>query len=235
MQVVYRFADIPVRAVFRHSYMQTMCRGYETTDAPELTIEVTDADLLAERQASETPDMCTDAYLETLAFYRKFVTAVACYDVLLFHGSAVALDDNAYIFTAPSGTGKSTHTRLCAALYKDRFCYINDDKPLLRLIDGVWYVYGTPWDGKHRLSQNIRVPLKGICFLSRGAENSIDRVDSAAYLPKLMGQTFRPTQPAELTKVLSLVMKLSKMPLWALSCTISHEAAQLSLPTMAQV
>ncbi len=234
MEMVYRFADIPVRAVFRYSYMEDMCRGYETDDAPTLTVEVTDADLLAERQASDTPDLCTDPYLETLAFYRKFVTAVACRDILLFHGSAVAFDGGAYIFTAPSGTGKSTHTRLCADLYKDRFCYINDDKPLLRFVDGVWYVYGTPWDGKHRLSRNIRVPLKGICFLSRGSENGIERVERTKYLPKLMGQTFRPIQPAELTKVLTLVMKLSEMPLWALSCTISREAAQLSLPTMAQ-
>ena len=235
MEIVYRLADVPVRAVFQHAYMTQMCQGYETDEPAELTSEVTAEDIALEREKSEAPDAYTDAYLETLAFYRKFVTAVSDRDILLFHGSAVSFDGGAYIFTAPSGTGKSTHTNLCAALYKERFFYINDDKPLLRLIDGCWYVYGTPWDGKHRLSTNTRAPLKGICFLERGPSNHIVRAGSAEMFPRLLGQTFRPSEPTSLAKVLSLSMILSRTPLWKLSCTISREAAELSLPTMARV
>ena len=119
-------------------------------------------------------------------------------------------------------------------MYGDRFCYVNDDKPLLRLIDGVWYVYGTPWDGKHRLSTNMRAPLGGICFLNRGEKNSIVRTDRSVAFSRLLGQTFRPASADALGRVLDLTVKLSEVPLWSLHCTISDEAAALSLPTMAQ-
>ncbi len=233
MQIVYRFADVVVRALFRYEYMANMCRGYESDEAPSLTIEVTEEDIALERQKSDAPDAYADDYLETLAFYRKFVSAVSEQDILLFHGSAVSFDGGAYIFTAPSGTGKSTHTHLCSQVHGDRFFYINDDKPLLRLLDGVWYVYGTPWNGKHRLGTNTRAPLRGICFLARGERNFIERAQKDEMFARLLGQTFRPASPQDMTKVLSLAMKLAKVPLWKLTCTISREAAELSLPTMA--
>lgn len=233
MDIVYRFADIPVRAVYSHTYLFEQCRGYETDEEPLLTVEVTDEDLLAEKKRSEG-EHYPIGYLESLAFYRKFTTEVSRMDTLLFHGSAVSLDGRAYIFTAPSGTGKSTHTRLCAKMYGDRFRYVNDDKPLLRLMDGVWYVYGTPWDGKHKLSTNVRAPLGGICFLNRGETNTIVRADRGAVFSRLLGQTFRPAPADALGRVLNLAVKLSEVPLWTLHCTISDEAAALSLPTMAE-
>lgn len=70
------------------------------------------------------------SYLETLAVYRKIVTRLVFSDILLIHGSAIAVDGKAYLFTAPSGTGKSTHTRMCREYFKDRAVMVNDDKPL---------------------------------------------------------------------------------------------------------
>lgn len=232
METVYRFADIPVRAVFTHSYLLEQCRGYETDEAPLLTVEVTERDIEEEQKRSDGARYPL-GYLESLTFYRKFTTAAAAMDVLLFHGSAVAFDGRCYIFTARSGTGKSTHTGLCAKRYGERFYYVNDDKPLLRLRDGVWYVYGTPWDGKHRLSTNTCVPLGGICFLHRGQTNTIARAEKSAVFSRLLGQTFRPDEPTALARVLTLAVSLSDVPLWTLYCTISEEAAALSLPTMA--
>lgn len=70
------------------------------------------------------------SYLETLAVYRKIVTRLVFSDILLIHGSAIAVDGKAYLFTAPSGTGKSTHTRMWREYFKDRAVMVNDDKPL---------------------------------------------------------------------------------------------------------
>ena len=100
----------------------------------------------------------------------KFTIRIAdkvIYDTILFHGSAVAVDGIGYLFTAKSGTGKSTHTRLWRELFGERAVMLNDDKPLIKVSENGIIVYGTPWDGKHRLSTNTFVPLKGICFMSK--------------------------------------------------------------------
>ena len=85
-----------------------------------------------------------------------------------------AMDGQAYLFSADSGVGKSTHSRLWQQVFGDqRVTIINDDKPALRLRDGVWYVYGTPWSGKYGLNHNLCYPLAGICFLERSKTNKI--------------------------------------------------------------
>ena len=108
--------------------------------------------------------LCTGA-----SFYRQLLN----FDGMLLHASAVVVDGYAYLFSAPCGTGKSTHTRLWLQAFGDRAFILNDDKPALRFEDGAWYAYGTPWSGKHDISANVRVPVAGICFLHQAKENTI--------------------------------------------------------------
>ena len=82
---------------------------------------------------------------------------------MMLHASAVVVDGYAYLFSGPCGIGKSTHT----ALYKDAFpeaVIINDDKPALRCMDGVWYAFGTPWCGKDGINVNMSAPLAASAF-----------------------------------------------------------------------
>ena len=102
-------------------------------------------------------------------FYRQLLK----YNGMLLHASAVVKDGYAYLFSAPCGTGKSTHTGLWLKTFGDDAYILNDDKPALRFEDGTWYAYGTPWSGKHDISTNVRVPVAGICFLHRAKENTI--------------------------------------------------------------
>ena len=106
-----------------------------------------------------------DDYLETLAVCRKIAERMPEHNTFLFYGSCIAVDGAGYVFTAKSGTGKSTHTRLWRELLDNRATMVNDDKPLIRIADDDAIIYGTPWDGKHPLSHNIAVPLKAICIL----------------------------------------------------------------------
>ena len=155
------------------------------------------------------------------------------YDTMLFHGSAVAVDGEAYLFIARSGTGKSTHTRLWRELLGDRAMMVNDDKPLIRVTDAGATIYGTPWDGKHRLSSNVDVPLKAICILARGTENQIKPVTPADAYPILLQQAYRPADPASLKKTLHLINTLTaSVSLWQLNCNMDPEAARLSYETM---
>ena len=149
-------------------------------------------------------------------------------DTLLLHGSTVAVDGQAYLFTAPCGTGKSTHTRLWRELFGDRAVMVNDDKVFLELRrDGVW-AYGSPWMGKHGIGTNISAPLKGICFLQRGVENQIQKAHLEKWQPELIHQCFVPEE-----RYLPLISQLAeRIPLWEMSCTKDPQAASVAYEAM---
>ena len=169
----------------------------------------------------------SDAYLETLAVYRKIADRLLSCDTLLFHGSVIAVGGEGYLFTAKSGTGKSTHTRLWREYFGERAVMINDDKPLLHITDSGMTAYGTPWDGKHRLSTNTAVPLKGICILTRDTTNHIEPVEPHAVYPLIVQQTNRSLSAAGMKQTLSLIDRmLNVMPVYRLGCNMDIEAAR---------
>lgn len=147
------------------------------------------------------------------------------------HASAVVLEGKAYLFSAHSGTGKSTHTEKWCRLFGAH--YLNDDKPALRLIDGVWTAYGTPWSGKHDLSSPEGAPVGGIAFLKRGEENSITPITPQQALPRLMAQSLLKLSKKQMEIQLTLVDKLLRtVPLWELTCRNDDEAAQIAYAAM---
>lgn len=143
------------------------------------------------------------------------------------------MDSKAYLFTAKSGTGKSTHTQLWKKWFGERAVFINDDKPLLKISAQGVTVYGTPWDGKHHRSTNTSCPLKAVCILTRNTENSIQRIDKKAALPMLCQQSYRPCSPIGTQKTLALVNRLgSSVPLYRLGCNMEPEAALVAYHEM---
>ena len=174
----------------------------------------------------KAPQEYSDGYLEMLAVYRKICEAMVEYDTILMHGSVVAVDGEAYLFTAKSGTGKSTHTRYWREVFGERAIMVNDDKPLLKIEEDRVLACGTPWDGKHRLSTNICVPLKAICILERGEENEIHSISPQEALPMVFQQTYR---PKNVLKYMELIDKLSqRVSFYRLRCTPTKEAAQIA-------
>lgn len=238
-------ADKKIELHVLHSYIKDYCKEYlinGTENNPvDFSIEILPSDIDFECQKSAHEDEIegipirhfSDEYLETLAVYRKIAEKMIDYDTLLFHGSAIAVDGLGYLFTAKSGTGKSTHTRLWREQFGSRAAMVNDDKPLLKITDHGVTVYGTPWDGKHRLSSNISVPLKAICILNRDSENHIEPVSKKDAWPMLLQQCYRPDDSVKMMKVLSLVDKLAeKVELYSLGCTMEPEAALVSYEGM---
>ena len=145
------------------------------------------------------------------------------------------VDGEAYLFTAPSGTGKSTHTRLWREMLGERAVMINDDKPIVRYVDGDFYVYGTPWNGKHRLDTNTRAKVKAICKIYQAKENVIEKAKPSDMLITLMNQTVRPCEEKKMDKLLAILDKmLTQVDLYSLGCNISREAAELSYNTMSK-
>ena len=209
--------------------------------APDITVVIAPQDIEYEKQKSAEEDAAMgiptrsfkDEYLETLVVYRKICDQMPERDTFLFHCSAIAVDGKAYLFTAPSGTGKSTHARLWREVFGDRAVMINDDKPLLRVTSDSLLVYGTPWDGKHRLSTNTVAPVAGICLLERGEENCVERIAKEDAFPRLLQQTYRPQSPVELMKTMELLDAVaSNVPLCRLRCNMEPEAARVAYDMM---
>ncbi len=186
-----------------------------------------------EESLAQMPLM-TAELLEYMRIGGHFYTALLDFGGFMLHSSAVVLDGRAYCFSAHSGTGKSTHTTQWLEHFKDKDPYIiNDDKPAIKLESGGFKVYGTPFSGKHDISKNIGVPLQAIAFIERAETNSIRRLAPQEVFSRLLNQTVRPNDEAKLDKLCELVDKLlTQVPVYLLSCNISHEAAQLAYDEM---
>lgn len=241
MKQIYKIADRIIEIRSLHLMIHEQCKEYRAVGVPDFSIEITLSDIVFEREKSAQADKAeeraiqfySDGYLETLAAYRKIAERMPEYDTVLFHGSAIAVDGQAYLFTARSGTGKSTHARLWRELLGDRAIMVNDDKPLIRISDTGTIIYGTPWDGKHHLSNNIAVPLKAICILERAKENAIRPVTREEALPMPIQQTYRPAYPLTLAKTLMLIDRLGRdVKLYRLGCNMDIGAAKLSYDAM---
>ena len=110
---------------------------------------------------------------------------------------------------------------------------VNDDKPLVHLTDSGEVFYGTPWDGKNRLSSNHSAELKAVCILEWAAVNRIYPVLSSEAYPMLLQQVYRPMNAAAMEKTLSLIDRLAaSVHLWRLGCNTSIEAAKLAYEAM---
>ena len=216
-------------------------RAYLTEEPADFSVTVTSQDRKFEqqdalREALEEgmrPRTFTEPFLERAAIQRKFAEFLLNRDVLLFHGSTVAVDGFAYLFTAKCGTGKSTHTRLWREVFPHAQM-VNDDKPFLALTPSGVMAHGSPWSGKHGLSGNISVPLKGICILSRGPENKITPTAPEDAMEMLLTQGYCPPESQE--KFRELTEKLANsVALWHMECNKNPEAAEVAHRAMSKV
>lgn len=237
MTQTYCIAEKCIEITSIHEDVQMLCRDYRCDAAPDFSVAIQYKDIDWEREKSAAEDklegvptrVYSDGYLETLAVYRRIAEQMLTWDTMLFHGSVIAVDGVGYLFTAKSGTGKSTHTRLWRETFGERAMMVNDDKPLLKILPEGVTVFGTPWDGKHHLSNNISVPLKALCILQRSQENHIEQIKKGDAYTMLLQQAYRPQDAAKLTKTLELIDRLAeKVSLYRLGCNREREAVQVA-------
>ena len=156
----------------------------------------------------------------------EFYEALLNFGGFMLHSSGVVYNNEGFVFSAPSGTGKSTHTQLWLKRFEGSYI-INDDKPAIKITDDGFYVYGTPFSGKTDLNVNVGVPLKGICILERGETNEIDIVSTDEALFGILNQTIRPNDEENMDKLLNTIDKLIKsVPVYRLKCNMDISAAE---------
>jgi len=227
-----RVADLDLLLGYKYPTMQKQAAAYLCDfEKPNITVNIPDEEIA--RLAAENPHL-TQNDIEYIFTGAAFYEALLNFGGFMLHSSGVCVDGYAYLFSADPGTGKSTHTALWQKyLGEDRAIIINDDKPAIRIADGITYVYGTPWSGKTDKNLNMRVPLGAIVFLERSKQNFIKRISVREAIPLLMKQTFRPTEKKEMCLLLDVLDKvLAETPLYRLGCDMSREAVELSYNTI---
>ena len=232
MKQYYEIAGLTVEM---DSFGRTVeqAKAYQTDGVPEKVDMVISSDWPQMRKRHPYLSEDDGEYMGTSSsFYKQLLR----FDGMMLHASAVLVDGRAYLFSAPSGTGKSTHTSLWLDMLGERASILNDDKPALRLIDGTWYAYGTPWSGKYDISQNVGAPLGGIAVLERAQENSIVPFAGPEAIHAILNQAVRPRGVESAAKLLELLDELvSKVPIWKLSCNPKPQAARVAYEAMSQV
>lgn len=238
-----KIAEIVVAISSMFQTSESYCHDYLSHEREDLSIAITPEDIAFERAKSireaEVEGVAyverSDATLEITAIQRKITEALFAFDTILFHGSVVAVDNRAYLFTAKSGTGKSTHTRLWREVLGDRAVMVNDDKPFLCIDEKGVTAFGSPWMGKHRLGANTSVPLKAICILKRGQENQIREITAQEALPMLFQQSQRPGKSANMPKYMELIDQLAgHVSFYHMACNMHPQAAELAYGAMSE-
>lgn len=206
------------------------CSNYMYDGDREADISIHKKEYRRDRYAPSVSEN-TIAYME--AAY-QFYLELLDFDGFYLHASAIVVDGKAYLFSGHSRAGKSTHARQWKTVFGEKAVIINDDKPALRRIDGVWYAYGTPWCGKDGINTNMKAPVAGVCFLKKSTENKICRLTMVEAMQKILGQTIRKFQDVEkLDNLLAhLDLFLREIPVYELENLPEPEAARLSYETM---
>jgi len=219
----YEIAGLQVdMETFGRTLQQAQPYETEVRGEADFTICCNTQKIMEDNPQMKDPDMAQ--YMGSGAVFARHLLR---HNGFQLHSSAVLLSGKAYLFSAPSGTGKSTHTEKWQRLFGAR--YLNDDKPALRRTEDGWIAYGTPWSGKHDLSVPECAPLGGIAFLERGEENKILRLQPADAVPLLISQSLRYLSAGQMTAQLELLDKLLReVPVWRLVCRNDDDAAILS-------
>lgn len=225
---IYRIAEmnIAVKAKYEDTYRYMQDFLTDSQDY-ELYIEPTDEMIRYEAELGEEihGDAGSPYICEAVAILRVICDYIIDKGGFFLHCSCLKYKDEAIIFTAPSGTGKSTHSALWRRHFGDDVVMINDDKPLVREKDGRFYIYGTPWNGKHSIGNNTSAPIRSVVFLSQAPENKAEPISPIDAMALLLQQTVLPSNKAELSKLLDMLGRLvENIPMYRLGCTISDEA-----------
>ncbi len=213
-------------------FAERFCADYLTnkTDA-DIVVRANRQEVLREFEQAEVN--ISFEYAEILCIYREIAEKLPLYNRFVMHGAALKYGENAYIFTAPSGTGKTTHLRLWQKHLGDKVCVINGDKPVLKIENEKVTAFGTAWAGKERLATNTSALLRAICILKRGKQNKVYKVNPKEHFGTLLNQIYLPKNEEAAAKNLELFADLIRIvPIYVLECDISEDAVKTSFEAL---
>ncbi len=221
----YNIAGIIVDMNIRYPRLRRQSEAYVYTGTAPANVNINLSEEFYDEKLSENPHLDYEM-IEYIWMGSEFYNALIHFNGMLLHSSCVVYNNEAYLFSAPCGTGKSTHTQIWLKRFNGAYI-LNDDKPAVKLTEKGVYAYGTPFSGKTNQNVNAGVPIKGICILERGEKNSIEPASADEALFSILNQTVRPPEENSMDKMLStLDTVLKSVPVYKLRCNMSLEAAE---------
>ena len=232
-----------IRCLYGHSFYDF--KNYRACfEVPDIEIDITQKELNEEslrHSENAAPDITVDCekvavtydygYLEPFVALQRFADALPALNSFLMHGSVVALDNQAYMFTAPSGVGKTTRMRLWLEAYPASII-VNGDKPVIQVREDGVFACGTPWAGKEGWNTNTMVPLRAVFLLERAEKDSIEEISLGQAFPFIIQQIHRPDDPYAMRKTLNLIQALqNKVKFYRFRSTPTCEAVRLAYET----
>lgn len=231
---MYNIAGIYVDMAPKYPRTQRQSEAYLVDESADANLSIFLSDAFLEAKQQENPHLSIED-CEYIWLGSEFYEALPEFGGMLLHSSAVVYNGEGFLFSAPCGTGKSTHTQLWLKRFEGAYI-LNDDKPAIRMTKDGFYVFGTPFSGKTDLNVNEGVPLKGICVLERGEINRIERIDTEEALFGILNQTVRPVSEDRMDKLLTILDRLiENVPVYKLYCNMELEAAEVSYKGMTEV
>ena len=229
----YRIADIAASFRGEGQRLREQWADYQVCgdQEPEIIIDIssTHLDQLEKENSDLTADECASAVISSW-----FYEALFGFEGFRLHASAVVLDGKAYLFSAPSGTGKSTHTSLWLEYFgRGRAHIINDDSPIIRRAGNQYIAYGSPWSGSSNLNRNDSAPIQAIAFIERSQNNWIHPLSEEEAVFCLLNQSRRTAVTTHLENMLSLFGGLmQKVPIYRMGCTRGLSAVSMAYSAM---
>ncbi len=224
----YIIAGLKTEIDIHYDFLKKKVKEYEADfDSSETDVKILVDDDFLQMKCDEMPGLTIEQH-EYLWVGQAFNSRLLDYGGIMLHSSCVEKDGYAYLFSADSGTGKSTHTHLWLKnLSGTRI--INDDKPALIKENDAWYACGTPFSGKTDENTNAKVPIRAIVFIKRAKENKVERLPINEAIKLLFGQTIRSKIEERAMVTLEAVDSiLRSVPFFSLECNMDDEAAIVS-------
>lgn len=221
-------AGLKTEYLVRGELLKARSEDYKADfDSSETQIRLRIGEDFIEKKQKDIPNLTWDEH-EYMWTCEAFYSELLRHGGIMLHSSCVEKEGKAYLFSAKSGTGKSTHTHLWLKnLPNTRI--INDDKPALICENGKWYACGTPFSGKTDENINTKVPIRAVVFLHRSSVNEVKRLAPQAAVPLFLSQTVNPKRRELAENMLeNLDSLLKSTPVFSLGCNTDDDAARVS-------
>jgi hypothetical protein len=233
--MLYSISGLWVELQFKYPYGIKKCEKYlcqkstdesvTPSDLPTLSFFATDEEI--EKEASLNPNSSLEI-AEFDCVFRKLYTALPKFNRMLMHGAALEINGEGFLFTAPSGVGKSTHLKLWGKRFKNAVTVINGDKPILSFNEEI-KIWGSPRSGKEGWDTPTNAPLKGIVFLERGEKNEIFSVTPSEIVEEAYIQFYIPKDEKLSALTFQMIETLlNSVPLYKMRCNMDIEAAEVA-------
>lgn len=223
----YNIAGIIIDMNIRFPRLKRQAEAYRYNGDKDADVTISFNDDFYRQKLIENPHLDYEM-IEYIWMGSEFYNALIRFNGMLLHSSCIVYENKAYLFSAPCGTGKSTHTQIWLKRFPGSYI-LNDDKPAVRITDRGVFVYGTPFSGKTDLNVNAEVPIGGICILGRDTTNHIHETTVEDALFNILNQTVRPVDEENMDMLLTTLDKvLAEIPVYRLYCNMELEAAEVS-------